>query len=309
MNVRIAIRQASKTQKYSSMTKHCAMVCCVTLYSLACSVSNPVGAQAQSPETTLPQFEVTSVRQNTSQSESSAINSELPDRFVATNVPLRFLLLDAFEIRDHELVGAPEWTSEKSFDIVGAYPEARRPSAHEIHLMLEQVLADRFGLRVHREQRELPAYDLVLARKDGRLGPQIHKSDMNCAAWIADGRPKTAAGPPSPVSPAGERPTCSLIATRKWLTGGARTMQDLAASLQSMLGRPVVDKTGLAGAYDIDLQWAAMDLHADEAANATSTEGPSLFSALDDQLGLRLVSHKETFEVVVVDAIHQPSPN
>ena len=86
-------------------------------------------------------------------------------------------------------------------------------------------------------------------------------------------------------------------------------MQDLAASLQSMLSRPVLDKTGLAGAYDIDLQWAAMDLHADEAANAASTEGPSLFSALNEQLGLSLVSHNEKFEVVVVDSVRPPSSN
>jgi uncharacterized protein (TIGR03435 family) len=175
--------------------------------------------------------------------------------------------------------------------------------------MLQQLLADRFDLRGHREQRELPAYDLVVARKDGRLGQQIHKSSMNCTAWIADGRPKTATGSRSPVSPSGERPICKTIATRKWLTGGARTMPDLAASLQSMLGRPVVDSTGLTASYDIDLQWAAMDLHAEEAATATSNEGPSLFTALEEQLGLKLVPHKEKFNVFVVDEIKPPTPN
>ena len=79
--------------------------------------------------------------------------------------------------------------------------------------------------------------------------------------------------------------------------------------MQSMLGRPVVDSTGLMAAYDIDLQWAAMDLHADEAASATSSEGPSLFTALEEQLGLKLVSHKEKFEVFVIDEIKPPSPN
>ena len=86
-------------------------------------------------------------------------------------------------------------------------------------------------------------------------------------------------------------------------------MQDLAASLQSMLGRPVLDSTGLAGSYDIDLQWAAMDLHADEPASTTSSEGPSLFTALPEQLGLKLVSHKEKFDVLVVDQIQLPGPN
>lgn len=285
------------------------MICCMSLCALACSTLWTYGAQAQLLETTLPQFEVTSVHQNVSQSTSSKIDSELPDRFVATNVPLRFLILEAYELRNHELIGAPDWASDKSFDIVGIYGGASRPTAHEIHLMLRQVLAERFGLRVHREQRELPAYDLVLARKDGRLGPRIHKSDMNCAGWLADGCPKTAAGPPSPVSPSGERPVCTTIATRKWLTGGARTMKDLAGSLQAMLSRPVVDSTGLSGSYDIDLQWAAMDLHADETGSATTGEGPSLFSAVSDQLGLKLVSRRQKFEVFVVDEIKRPTPN
>ncbi len=300
---------ASTVVEHPSMTKHCTIIFCMTLSALACSTSRPVGAQAQTTEITTPQFEVTSVKQNVSQSTSSNTNSQLPDRFVATNVPLRFLILDAYELRDHELVGAPAWTSDKSFDVIGTYPGARRPPAHEIHLMLQRLLADRFGLRVHREQRELAAYDLVVGRKDARLGPQIHKSEMNCATWIADGRPKTVAGPPSPVSPSGVRPVCTIIATRKWLTGGARTMQDLTASLQSMLGRPVVDRTGLTASYDIDLQWAAMDLHADDAASAPSSEGPSLFTALEEQLGLKLVSHKENFEVFVIDEIKSPGPN
>ena len=282
----------------------------VGLSALACSVLCFRRAQAQSSATALPQFEVASVRQSVSQDTSSKIDGELADRFVATNVPLRFLILEAYELRDHELAGAPDWASDKSFDIVGTYPEVHRPTAYEIHLMLRQVLADRFDLKVHREQREIPAYDLVVTRKDRRLGPQIHHSQMNCAAWIADGRPKIDAGLPSPVSPSGERPLCTTIATRKWLTGGGRTMRDLAASLQAMLGRPVVDSTGLTGAYDVDLQWAVMDLHADEGASATSSsEGPSLFSAVYEQLGLKLVSRRHKFEVLVVDAVKPPSPN
>jgi uncharacterized protein (TIGR03435 family) len=86
-------------------------------------------------------------------------------------------------------------------------------------------------------------------------------------------------------------------------------MPDLAASLQSMLGRPVLDGTGLTGSYDIDLQWAAMDLHADEAASTKPSDGPSLFTALQEQLGLKLVAHKEKFDVVVVDQIKLPNPN
>lgn len=291
------------------MAKRCTIIFCVALSALACGILSLCGAQTLPSKTTTPQFEVTSVKQNASQGASSNIANSIPDRFVATNVPLRFLILDAYELLDHQLVGAPDWIGNKSYDVVGTYPGGQQPPAHEIHLMLQQLLVDRFGLKVHHEQRELPAYELVLARKDGRLGQQMHRSDMDCAKWIAGGRPKTAAGLPSPVSPSGERPVCATIATRKWLTGGARTMQDLAASLQSMLGRPVVDSTGLTGSYDIDLQWAAMDLHADEAAATASTEGPTLFTALQEQLGLKLIYRKDKFDVLVVDQINPPSPN
>ena len=79
--------------------------------------------------------------------------------------------------------------------------------------------------------------------------------------------------------------------------------------MQSMLGRPVVDRTALTASNDIDLQWAAMDLHADDGASAPSSEGPSLFTALEERLGLKLVPHKEKFEVFVIDEIKLPSPN
>jgi len=283
------------------------VVYCTTASALACLTLCPTAAQAQSPTSTTPQFEVSSVKQNLSQSTSSNTNSRLPDRFIATNVPLFFLILDAYELKGYQLIGAPDWTWDKAYDVVGTYPGAQRPPAHEIHLMLQNLLAKRFGLKLHPEQREIPAYDLVLARKDGRLGPQLLKSNIDCAAWITAGRPQTDAGPSS-LSPTGKRPVCTVVATRKWMEGGARTIQDLAGPLGAMVDRPVVDRTGLTAAYDIDLQWDP-DLHADAAANATSTEAPSIFTALQEQLGLKLVSQKEKFDVIVVDQVRPPSPN
>lgn len=291
------------------MTRHFTIFFCVIVFALVWLGLRPDRADAQSSETTAPRFEVSSVKQNRSESDESKISDSIPDRFVATNVPVRFLILYAYKLLDNQLVGAPDWTFDKPFDVIGTYPGGRRSPVREVRLMLQNLLADRFDLRVHHEERELPAYDLVVAKKDGRLGPQMRVSDMNCAARTAENHPKTTARSPNPVQTLGERPVCATIATRKSLTGGARTMQDLAASLQSMLRRPVVDRTGLTASYDIDLQWAPMDLHADEAATAASNEGPSLFTALQDQLGLKLVSHKEKFDVFVVDEIEPPSPN
>jgi uncharacterized protein (TIGR03435 family) len=266
-------------------------------------------AQAQTAATS-PQFEVSSVKQNLSQSDQSKLSDSIPNRFVVTNYPAIFLILYAYDLKGHQLVGAPEWTWNKAYDIVATYPE-QQPTNSQIRIMLQNLLAARFGLKLHREQRELPAYDLVVARKDRRLGPQLLKSNVDCAAWMTQKhRPsRIDAGGPSPVSPSGKRPECTIVATRRYLTGGAQTMQALAGPLEAMLDRPVVDRTGLAGAYDIDLQWAPTDLHAGEAPNAVSSEGPSLFTAVEEQLGLKLVPHKEKVEVVVVDRIDPPGPN
>jgi uncharacterized protein (TIGR03435 family) len=291
------------------MRKYVETFFCITIYALTWLSLLPAGAPAQSSTAASPQFEVSSVKQNNSLSDASNISSSSPDRFVATNVPARFLILYAYDLLDHQLVGAPDWTLDKPYDVIGTYPAERRPADSEIRIMLQNLLADRFALKLHHEQRELPAYDLVVVGKDGRIGPQLHKSDFDCAAWTADKGPKTGTGTPSPVSPTGKRPQCAMIATRKYLTGGARTMQDLARTLQSMLSKPIVDRTGLTGAYDIDLQWASMELEADATATVTSSEGPSLFTALKEQLGLKLIPHKETFDVFVVDEMKPPGPN
>src|SRR5207249_9200346 len=105
----------------------------------------------------------------------------------------------------------------------------------------------------------------------------------------------------SPVSPTGRRPVCNMLATRTWLSGGTRTIQDLAAALQAMVGRPIVDKTDLSGTFDIDLHWAPTNLHADDSVSSPATDAPHIFTALEEQLGLKLVPHKEPFRVLVVD--------
>ena len=102
---------------------------------------------------------------------------------------------------------------------------------------------------------------------------------------------------------------CGLLTTRTWLSGGARTIEDLAGSLEAMVDRPVLDKTGLTGAYDIDLQWARTDLHAGDATSVASDDAPSILTAVEEQLGLKLVPHRDKLDVLVVDHIQPPTPN
>jgi uncharacterized protein (TIGR03435 family) len=271
--------------------------------------------QAQTAPAESPRFEVTSVKQSLSESQDSKLSSTLPDRFVATNYPLFFLVQYAYDLKGHQLIGAPDWTWDKTYDLVGTYP-ATRPAEADVRVMLQNLLADRFGLKLHTEQREVPAYDLVLARKDGRLGPQLVRSNVDCVAWMKLKHSRIDAGGPSPVSASGKRPECMIITTRKYMTGGATTIHEFAGPLEAILDKPVVDKTGLTGAYDIDLQWDPAGMYVDRPSTASyapssaeAPSAPSIFTAVEEQLGLKLVPSKEKLTVFVVDQIKPPDPN
>ena len=265
-----------------------------------------IHADAQSPQ---PSFDVASVKENTAVSDISSISGPLPGRFRVTNTPLRFILLHAFEVLDHQLIGAPGWTESARFDITATYPGSTTPTVPESRAMLRILLADRFGLVTHRETREMPMYTLVLARKDGTLGPQIVRSTVDCEQWLAEKRPQMGEGSPSPVAPGGKRPVCLMLTTRRFITAGTRTIQQLTSSLQALTGRPVVDRTGLTGAFDFDLQWTSGTLGAPLGTNVPLDDGPSIFVALQEQLGLRLESSRGTFDAVVVDSVRRPTPD
>jgi uncharacterized protein (TIGR03435 family) len=263
-------------------------------------------AAAQSAQ---PAFEVASVKENTSVSENSGISGPLPGRFRITNTPLRFILLHAFQVLDHQLIDAPGWTESVRFDITATYPGRATPSDPDTRAMLRTLLADRFGLVSHRETRDMPMYALVLARKDGTLGRQLVRSSVDCDKWLVEKRPQMGEGSPSPVAPGGKRPVCLMLTTRRFITAGTRSISQLASSLQALTGRPVVDRTGLTGAFDFDLQWTSGTVGTPAGANPQPDDGPSIFAALQEQLGLRLEPGRGSFDVVVVDAVRRPTPD
>src|SRR5688572_7226145 len=154
-------------------------------------------AVAQSPQ---PVFDVASVKENTSGSGAGGIAPPTPGRWRITNTPLRFIVLEAFDLRDHELIGSPEWTESTAFDITATYSAEPALTRQATRAMLRTLLADRFGLKTHREMRELPMYALVMARKDGALGPQLVRSSIDCEQQRAENRPQPGAGSPSPVA-------------------------------------------------------------------------------------------------------------
>jgi uncharacterized protein (TIGR03435 family) len=263
--------------------------------------------EAQSPLS----FDVASVKEHTSVSDSAAfgIMPATPGRMRITNTPLRFILHYAFQIRDHQLIGAPDWIESVAFDITATYPAEPTRTEEDRRAMLRTLLADRFGLKTHRETREMPIYALVMARKDGALGPQLVRSTIDCEKLIAEKRPQLGAGSPSPVTPGGKRPVCRMVATRRFISAGTQTMEQLTGPLQAFTGRPVIDRTGLTGAFDFDVQWTSGPVAPAPGAAPPPDDGPSIFAALQEQLGLRLESGRAPFDVVVVDAVQRPTPD
>lgn len=181
--------------------------------------------------------------------------------------------------------------------------------------MLRTLLAERFKLVARTEMREQPVYALVLARADGRLGPNLRASRECLKGGTAsgprgfgqgaDGR---GAGVP-PLQP-GQQMGCGMRSMSDGrgsvIQGGARTIAEIARSLDGRAGRTVIDRTGLTGAYDVDLRFAPSNV---QTAPGADSELPTLFTALQEQLGLKLESATGPVEYLVVDRIERPTPD
>ena len=200
-------------------------------------------AQSTSPAKP-PAFEVTSVKPNTSGDGRVLMSPQPGGRLNLVNVPLRLMIRNAYRVQDFQIVGGPDWLGTARFDVV-AKAEGGNPSQEELQLMLRSLLADRFKLVVRPDTREMPTYSLVPARADGKTGAQLRKSDANCG-------PATA--PSAPPAP-GQLPSCGSMLGFGNLKARGSTMAALASTLSTFAGRIVVDRTGLAGGYNVDLTW------------------------------------------------------
>lgn len=241
-------------------------------------------------------FEVASIKP--SKSGGSGINSSFyGGRFMATNTDLKTLMqYDAFGIPAPQIMGGPAWLSTDRFDIDAKVEDAvaeqmKKLSREERSLwrrqMLQRLLADRFKLTFHWETREFPVYALVTAKN----GPKIERA-------------KNAEASPS-VSRSNGNLTAKSVTMEK-------LVQTLTTALARQLGRVVVDKTGLEGKYDLTLAWSQDERSAemtDLPDEDAASPGPSIFTAVQEQLGLKLESTKAPVETLVIDHIEQPSEN
>jgi uncharacterized protein (TIGR03435 family) len=233
-----------------------------------------------------PAFEAVSIKENDSGRLDGAA-SRVPGRFTVSNLSLEWVIQTAFGVREHQLVDVPNW-AKRRFDIAATFVP-REVSLEEFRSLLQQMLADRFGLRAHREQRPMMIYELTQA-SPGVLGPKLRPvPDTDCAT--------------APLA----APQCRRFMAGFFVRGLWSTTQ-LARALEQVLGRPVLDRSNLAGTFDIDLQWGDGNI-ADPIATLGVNEQAALQAAVRDDLGLRLQSKREPMDVIVLDAVSAPTPN
>jgi uncharacterized protein (TIGR03435 family) len=279
---------------------------------------NAPQTRAQSAQTTgapLPSFEVASIKPNKPDSSGQlrvGIGFE-PGRFIATAVTLKQLIALAYNVRDMQVAGGPSWIDSERYDIdakeedadVGALqklpPDQRK---EQLRLRVQSLLAERFKLKLRHESKEFPVYDMVIAKS----GPKLQESKLGDTGIKGpDGRP--AGGAQMMRTGPGE------------LTGQGLPMESLARLLSQQLGREVLDHTGLKGNYDFTLKWtpeqspSAMAIGpeggkpATDSAPPPDSSGPSIFTAIQEQLGLKLESSKGPVDYLVIDHVERPSEN
>ena len=264
-------------------------------------------ARAQSPPTDFA-FDVVSVKRNTS--GGPMLQRNTPGNIAMFNMPVRQLIRLAYQLQDFQIAGAPDWANTDRFDIEGRFeppPPGPPPQTPRMLLMLRTLLRDRFGMVARMETREMPILALRVVRADGRLGPQLKPTAVDCAALNAARGRGPAGGPP---------PCGSRVAFGQLLAGGMPISRLATETLSQLTGRIVVDRTGLTGGYDIDLKWTPTPDQLPPGPPPPGIElpqidpnGPSLVTALQEQLGLKLDTERGPVDVLVIDRLQQPAEN
>jgi uncharacterized protein (TIGR03435 family) len=231
-------------------------------------------------------------------------------RFRAGNATLLELIEFAYDVESFRIAEAPAWASRDRWDIVATLgappPAAPRGAPDDTLLALRTLLADRFKLELKSERRPTPIYTLVAARTDGRLGPALRASAIDCLALMAA----------PPVNAGGGIRPCELQGRAGSIQSNGAPLSELASMLARRVQRPVVDRTGLTGGWDFVLTYTPEASQIAPGAVAPGTplppanpDAPSLFTALPEQLGLKLESDRAPMDVLVVVHVEPPAPD
>jgi bla regulator protein blaR1 len=265
----------------------------------------------------LPKYDVATIKP-TAESNGMMRFMFTPAGISLTGVPIQMLLTEGFHVEDDHILGAPEWAKNKRWDVEAKVSPEDAPKLDKLQFderrsMLLPLLVERFNLKYHHETREMASYSLVVAKG----GPKMKPSEVQPPPPEAK-PPEAKPGEPAPSRPQQRR--MLRFAGRGNLEAEASDTHMLARVLSQQLGRTVIDNTGLTASYDYTLHWTPDDApppmpggpdaggtpHPDNGGDAI---GPSLFTAVQEQLGLKLESTKGMADVVVIDHIDLPSDN
>ena len=240
---------------------------------------------AQSRVDVRPQFEVVSVKPNTSGEPGLRLDVQPGGRFMAVNIPLKQFIRAAYTLQLHQIADAPSWVDSDRFDIIGLTehdlmaPIVWTPGTYApMQLMMQSLLADRFNMAAHFEEREAQGYSLVVRSAGGTSTGKLTPATVPCA------------------------PNCGMKIAPGSVSARAVPLPQFAELLSQLTGRLVIDSTGLTGSFDFDAQWAP-------DSQQTVTDAPSLFTALQEQLGLHLEPRRVPTPVLVIDRIDRPTPD
>lgn len=269
---------------------------------LVATLTLPAFAGGQSPSSApadpRPRFEAASVKPNQSP-DADRNNRFSPGRFAYTNMPVEDYIYNAYGFPPARVVGMPDWARREKFDITATHDPQYAAFSRQQLAMLQRLLEERFSLQTHRETRDMPVYELVAMRTDG-LGPRMRVATLDCS-------------PPATAN----RAQCGMRTDMGLIEGKSIDWRIVVGQLPSAVGRTVIDKTGLQGQFELRLEWkpdpsVTVSPEATAlatAAAATPGERVDIFTALQEQLGVRLQSARAPLEVLVIDQVERPTPD
>jgi uncharacterized protein (TIGR03435 family) len=257
-----------------------------------------------------PGFETASITRNTSgMSERAATRFQPNGGLHATNVTLVELIKFAHQrhfFDEREVTGGPAWATSERFDLLarvsGEHAFDSDGFPRQTLTLLQALLSERFKLKVHEENRDRPVYALMAASTDSGLGPKARKSDIDCGAVMRGQRPALLPG---------QGPPCGFKTPPGRLFANTFTMPTIASLLSRHLDRPVIDRTGLSGRFDIELEAVEIKAAPDYKPGPSDlalppAAGPSIFVAVREQLGLKLEPVDASLTVIVIDRAERP---
>jgi uncharacterized protein (TIGR03435 family) len=289
------------------------------------SATSVSSAQEQTPAPPPPssetevKFEVTSVKKSGPPGQGFLPFRLQGGRFSMGQMTVGNLITLGYGIQRFQLIGGPSWMNADRFDINAVTEDVpllptTPGTPNRMQLLVRSLLKERFALKTHNETRELPLSYLVMAREDRKLGDRLRPSTIDCRALMAERAKAAKEGAPPPPPKPGEIPACGMRGGLGQITAGSITLSNFAQMLGSMLNRPIYDRTNLTGNFDIQLDYTPDQMPQippgvtlPPGLTLPSPDGPSLNTALQEQLGLKLEATKGPVRVLVIDRIEQPT--